>query len=158
MHSNFLESSNISLGHFFGFLDRMMDIILYGQWYLYLVDTWWCLAAIQSWLNSVYLSPYWWLIEYWMTAILVHTYLYYILIWFPLGTLKATNSNYWVGKRLPLITLKATNSNYRAGCDYLWLTLITFYYLNGFFMSFHYPHYLKWEIITYKGNGALQYP
>ena len=40
-------------------------------------------------------------------------------------------------------------------CDYLWLTLITFYYLNGFFMSFHYPHYLKWEIITYKGNGAV---
>ena len=71
-------------------------------------------AAIQKWLNSVYLSPYWWLIEYWMTAVLVHAYLYYIL------------------NRFPWVTLKATNSNYRAGCDYLWLTLITFYYLNGF--------------------------
>ena len=34
-----------------------------------------------------------------------------VLIRFPLVTLKATNSNYWAGKRLPLIT---------------------FYYLNGF--------------------------
>ena len=75
-----------------------------------------------------------------------------VLIRFPLVTLKGTNSNYWAGKRLPLITLKATNSNYRAGMR---LPLITFYYLNGFFMSFHYPHYLKWEIITYKGNGAV---
>ena len=86
-------------------------------------------AAIQRWLNSVYLSPYWWLIEYWMTAILVNAYLYYFFIRFPLVTLKATNSNYWVGKRLPLITLKATNSNYWAGKR---LPLITFYYLNGF--------------------------
>ena len=68
-------------------------------------------TANQRWLNSVYLSPYWWLIEYWITAILVNAYLYYILIWFPLVTLKATNSNYWAGKRLPLII---------------------FYYLNGF--------------------------
>ena len=72
--------------------------------------SWQHLAGIQNWLIAIFVFPYWWLIEYWMTAILVHAYLYYILIRFPLVTLKATNSNYWAGKRLPLITFYYLNS------------------------------------------------